>query len=107
MRRILPAVLVALVASEAAAQSLQDLWGADTCDALNEVLAFDPEKVDVPAEQYAEGLAVMSSAYGFLHGYAVANGWHEVDGFDYVSEFRETCAEYPARPPIKILIHLF
>lgn len=100
-------LLSALAASPAQTSIFQDMWVADCCDAVHEALSFDTADTDKSPAEYAEGLAVMASAYGFLHGYAVANGWHEVDGFDYVQEFRETCEEFPARPPIKILIHLF
>jgi len=107
LRKTAAFLLVALVAQPAFSNPVQDLWGDNTCDAVHEAMSFDPDATHRSPAEYAEGLAMMASALGFLHGYAVANGWHEVDGFDYVAEFQETCAEQPARPPLMILIHLF
>lgn len=107
MKKTVVFLLAALVAQPALPNPVQDLWGSETCNAVHEAMSFDPDDIDKTPEEYAKGLATMSSAFGFLHGYAVANGWHEVDGFDYVSDFQETCAESPDRPPLMILIHLF
>ena len=99
--------IAALIALPAFAEPFHEMWAADTCHSVHEAMSFDPDEIDKNTAEYAAGMSMMTAAYGFLHGYAVANGWHEVEGFDYVEDFRETCGTYPARPPMMILTHLF
>ena len=107
LRKTVLFLLAVLIAQPAFSNPVQDLWGSDTCNAVHEAMSLDPGDTGRSPAEYAGDLAMMASAFGFLHGYAVANGWHEVEGFDYVSDFQETCAEFPDRPPLMILIHLF
>lgn len=107
MKKTVAFLLGALIAQPALPNPVQDLWGASTCHGVHGAMSFDADDTSKPPAEYADGLATMASAFGFLHGYAVANGWHEVEGFDYVSDFQESCAASPDRPPLMILIHLF
>lgn len=101
------AAIALLLATATNANPLQETWGAEDCQMLQQALDFDPDGVDRADADYAEDLAQMMLAIGFLHGYAVANGWDKVPDFDYVADFKAACREQTRVAPLQLLNHLF